>query len=104
MPPATLQVLLADDELLARRRLARLLAELPGVALVGECSSGQELLATLARGDEEHHLQLLELYIQQCAVELLIVDEVEHITQPPCLLYTSPSPRDRTRSRMPSSA
>jgi hypothetical protein len=39
--------------------------------------------ATLARGDEEHHLQLLELYIQQCAVELLIVDEVEHITQPP---------------------
>ena len=24
--------------------------------------------------------------------------------QGPCLLYTSPSPRDRTRSRMPSSA
>ena len=24
--------------------------------------------------------------------------------QTPCLLYTSPSPRDRTRSRMPSSA
>ncbi len=24
--------------------------------------------------------------------------------QPTCLLYTSPSPRDRTRSRMPSSA
>ena len=24
--------------------------------------------------------------------------------RPPCLLYTSPSPRDRTRSRMPSSA
>jgi hypothetical protein len=38
--------------------------------------------ATLARGDEELHLQLLELYFQQCAVELLIVDEVEHITQP----------------------
>ena len=25
-------------------------------------------------------------------------------TVKPCLLYTSPSPRDRTRSRMPSSA
>ena len=25
-------------------------------------------------------------------------------TSGPCLLYTSPSPRDRTRSRMPSSA
>ena len=27
--------------------------------------------------------------------------EIDYIT---CLLYTSPSPRDRTRSRMPSSA
>ena len=27
---------------------------------------------------------------------------VQHLS--PCLLYTSPSPRDRTRSRMPSSA
>ena len=26
------------------------------------------------------------------------------LTKVPCLLYTSPSPRDRTRSRMPSSA
>ena len=26
------------------------------------------------------------------------------VTHMPCLLYTSPSPRDRTRSRMPSSA
>ena len=29
-------------------------------------------------------------------------DEMELVTD--CLLYTSPSPRDRTRSRMPSSA
>ena len=27
-----------------------------------------------------------------------------HVLPVPCLLYTSPSPRDRTRSRMPSSA
>ncbi|HEY3081274.1 MAG TPA: AAA family ATPase [Chloroflexota bacterium] len=38
--------------------------------------------AVLARGDEEHHLQLLELYVHRCGVELLVVDEVEHITQP----------------------
>ena len=38
--------------------------------------------ATVLRGDEEHHLHLLELFFQQCGVELLIVDEVEHITQP----------------------
>jgi hypothetical protein len=37
--------------------------------------------AATLRGDEEHYLQLLELYFQQCNVELLIVDEVEHITQ-----------------------
>jgi hypothetical protein len=34
------------------------------------------------RGDEEHYLELLELCFQQCGVELLIVDEVEHITLP----------------------
>ena len=27
-----------------------------------------------------------------------------HINSPPCLLYTSPSPRDQRGSRMPSSA
>ena len=30
--------------------------------------------------------------------------ELNKATQITCLLYTSPSPRDRTRSRMPSSA
>ena len=41
----------------------------------------------------------------------LIIDEsnksacvVDPSESEPCLLYTSPSPRDRTRSRMPSSA
>jgi len=38
--------------------------------------------ATNVRGDEEHHLRLLELYFQHCGVELLIVDEVEHIQVP----------------------
>ena len=31
-------------------------------------------------------------------------DEDKHFPVDTCLLYTSPSPRDRTRSRMPSSA
>ena len=38
---------------------------------------------------------------------ILVFHVVLAITSPlyvPCLLYTSPSPRDRTRSRMPSSA
>ena len=33
-----------------------------------------------------------------------LVDDVRDVTYDSCLLYTSPSPRDRTRSRMPSSA
>ena len=31
-------------------------------------------------------------------------DDFKNIMSQTCLLYTSPSPRDRTRSRMPSSA
>ena len=46
-------------------------------------------------------------------LEDFLKNECKNITHPssacfavagPCLLYTSPSPRDRTRSRMPSSA
>ena len=37
--------------------------------------------------------------------ELVIeVENPDSVTVSTCLLYTSPSPRDRTRSRMPSSA
>ena len=36
----------------------------------------------------------------QCGLELILPSNHHE----PCLLYTSPSPRDRTRSRMPSSA
>ena len=38
------------------------------------------------------------------AVEIDCVDCHGTANEYPCLLYTSPSPRDRTRSRMPSSA
>ena len=38
----------------------------------------------------------------QQAVDQAVLDTNQ--THPTCLLYTSPSPRDRTRARMPSSA
>src|SRR5690606_22165844 len=43
-PPGApaMRVLLADDEPLARERLRALLAELPGVELVGEAANGRE--------------------------------------------------------------
>ena len=40
---------------------------------------------------------------QETAATLNVVDSMEEQSLL-CLLYTSPSPRDRTRSRMPSSA
>ena len=38
------------------------------------------------------------------AEKINFVERVSHPGTKSCLLYTSPSPRDRTRSRMPSSA
>ena len=36
--------------------------------------------------------------------EVIVIHQAEEGVAKHCLLYTSPSPRDRTRSRMPSSA
>lgn len=44
---SALRVLIADDEEMARRRLRRLLAELPDVAVVAECASGDAALSVL---------------------------------------------------------
>ena len=46
----TLRVLIADDELLARKRLRRLLGDLPEVEIVGECKDGVQVLRRVARG------------------------------------------------------
>jgi two-component system LytT family response regulator len=45
-----LRVLLADDEPMARRRLARLLAEMADVAVVGECEDADQVLARVREG------------------------------------------------------
>ena len=49
-------------------------------------------------GDERPTAEQI-LYLEQMSAPELAVR-----SRPSCLLYTSPSPRDRTRSRMPSSA
>jgi len=46
--PAPVRVLIVDDEPLARRNLAALLARDPAVAVVGECGSAEEALAAIA--------------------------------------------------------
>src|SRR5665811_2566898 len=55
---------------------------------------GYQLLYTVVRKNIPNQLRLAEyLGIDRSVMPYVI-----------CLLYTSPSPRDRTRSRMPSSA
>jgi two-component system LytT family response regulator len=54
-----LRVLVADDELMARRRVLRLLADLPDVVVVGECQDGAEVLAFLE--DDAVDLVLLDV-------------------------------------------
>lgn len=56
-----LRVLVCDDELIARRRAARLLAEQPGVEVVAECASGGEVLARLAADDVD--LVVLDIHM-----------------------------------------
>jgi two-component system, LytTR family, response regulator len=56
-----LRVLVCDDELIARRRAARLLSEQPDVEVVAECASGDEVLAKLAVEDVD--LVVLDIHM-----------------------------------------
>ena len=49
LPP--LRVLVADDEAIARKRLARLLGAMPDVVIAGECGDAQEVLTTVRGGE-----------------------------------------------------
>src|SRR5204863_2329234 len=46
-----LRVLVADDEATARKRLLRLLAAMPDVAIAGECGDAHEVLARVRGGE-----------------------------------------------------
>ncbi len=57
----TLRVLLADDELLARKRLARLLAEVTDVKVVAECIDAEEAIARVKQGGVD--VALLDIHM-----------------------------------------
>ena len=44
-----LKILIADDEMLARRRLTRLLSAMAEVELIGECVNGEAVLERLGQ-------------------------------------------------------
>ena len=66
----------------------------------GEVTLGGKGMAAGKKGDVTH------LIILKCNDPVIGMIGLLQWVDPlwPCLLYTSPSPRDRTRSRMPSSA
>ena len=59
MSSIPLRVLVCDDELMARKRVLRLLGEMQGIEAVIECESGQEVLARLR--DEEVDVAFLDI-------------------------------------------
>ena len=73
---------------------------------VGKCipkkDSSQLLLGKPVFTDDITPRDALVIKLLRSPYANAIVEEVK--TDIACLLYTSPSPRDRTRSRMPSSA
>ena len=67
------------------------------------------VIREIKRNDKNHVVTIAPTYIGCPAISVIeekIASELKKIGISPiiCLLYTSPSPRDRTRSRMPSSA
>src|SRR5690349_25168041 len=51
MSSIPLRVVVCDDELMARKRVLRLLGELPGIDTSIECESGEQVLQRLAEDD-----------------------------------------------------
>ena len=79
-------------------RLALLAVEAIRAGLVRADPAGERAYAAGA-GAYTERLRALDAVIARC---LRAIPAAERVVG--CLLYTSPSPRDRTRSRMPSSA
>ena len=75
-----IKVVIADDQELIRESLKIVLGTHEDIQVVSVASDGFEVLDILKRNP----------------VDIILMDI--------CLLYTSPSPRDMRRSRMPSSA
>ena len=79
------RILIVEDDPIVAAVLIERLKEM-GYQSVGQAASGDQAIALAA-----------ELRPALVLMDIQIEGEI-------CLLYTSPSPRDRTRSRMPSSA
>ena len=80
-----MNVLLVDDEALARRRLRRLLAEADDVTVVAECGSGGAAIEALGT----HQVDLVFLDIQMPGVDGFVVAESLQGPEAPLLVFVT---------------
>ena len=80
-----MNVLLVDDEALARRRLRRLLAESDDVTVVAECGSGGAAIDAL----KTHQVDLVFLDIQMPGVDGFVVAESLQGPEAPLLVFVT---------------
>jgi len=86
-PPSAraMNVLLVDDEALARRRLRRLLADADDVTVVAECGSGGAAIDAL----RTHQVDLVFLDIQMPGVDGFVVAESLQGPEAPLLVFVT---------------
>ena len=83
------------EEILILKNISTKIKKGETVGIVGESGSGKSTLALAMMGYVKHGLYTIGGECEFNSSNLLNMN---------CLLYTSPSPRDATLSRMPSSA
>ena len=118
--PKTVQETILPDELKQTFQKIVDSSEIPNMMFTGTAGLGKTTVARaicnelgldyiVINGSEEGNIDTLRGKIKQFAssvslsggYKVVILDEADYLN---CLLYTSPSPRDRQKSRMPSSA
>jgi len=81
-----MRIIIADDEPLARKRLARQLTEIPDCQLVGEASNGQE---AILRCDElQPDILLLDIRMPEMD-GLQAAQHLSQLEQPPAIIFTT---------------
>jgi two-component system response regulator AlgR len=86
MSAAALSVLIVDDELPARERLQRLVAELPGCDVAGVCSSGADALRLV--GKLKPAVVLLDIRMPgMTGIE--VARHLGALEQPPAIVFTT---------------
>ena len=122
LPP--IRILIVDDEALGRLRVHDLVRNERDVQVIGEAGDGEAAVKAIRElkpdlvfldvqmpkksgldvvkeiGAEHMPMTIFVTAYDRYALEAFDAAAVDYL----CLLYTSPSPRDRQKSRMPSSA